>query len=76
MFKSKSVQNVSDQQYTVTGDLTFHGVTKPLIVQANITGQGKDRKVKCAPVRKFIAQSRGASTMRSTVCRRWETMWS
>jgi polyisoprenoid-binding protein YceI len=43
-FKSKSVQKVTDQQYTVTGDLTFHGVTKPLTVQANIVGQGKDPK--------------------------------
>jgi polyisoprenoid-binding protein YceI len=43
-FKSKSVQKVTDQQYTVTGDLTFHGVTKPLTIQANIVGQGKDLK--------------------------------
>ena len=43
-FKSKSVQKVTDQQYTVTGDLTFHGVTKPLTVQANIIGQGKGVK--------------------------------
>jgi len=37
-FKSTSVQKVSDQQYAVTGDLTFHGVTKP------ITGEGKGPK--------------------------------
>ena len=43
-FKSTSVQKVTDQQYTVTGDLTFHGVTKPLTVQANVVGQGKDPK--------------------------------
>ena len=43
-FKSTSVQKVSDQQYTVTGGLTFHGVTKPVTVQANITGQGKGPK--------------------------------
>jgi polyisoprenoid-binding protein YceI len=43
-FKSTSVQKVSDQLYSVTGDLTFHGVTKPLIVQANITGTGKGPK--------------------------------
>jgi polyisoprenoid-binding protein YceI len=43
-FKSTSVQRVSDQLYSVTGDLTFHGVTKPLTVQANITGQGKGPK--------------------------------
>jgi polyisoprenoid-binding protein YceI len=43
-FQSKSVQKVTDQQYSVTGDLTFHGVTKPLTVQANIVGQGKGPK--------------------------------
>jgi polyisoprenoid-binding protein YceI len=43
-FKSESVQKVADQQYTVTGELTFHGVTKPLTVQANIIGQGKGPK--------------------------------
>ena len=43
-FKSKSVQKVTDQQYTVTGDFTLHGVTKPLAVQANIVGQGKGPK--------------------------------
>lgn len=40
-FKSNSVQKVSDQQDTVSGDLTFYGATKPLTVQTNITGQGK-----------------------------------
>jgi polyisoprenoid-binding protein YceI len=43
-FKSTSVQKVSDQQYTVTGDLTFQGVTKPVTVQANIIGQGQGPK--------------------------------
>src|ERR1700741_819745 len=40
-FKSKSVQKVNDQQYNVTGDLTFHGVTKPLTIHANLISQGK-----------------------------------
>jgi len=43
-FKSKSVQKLTDQQYTVAGDLTFHGVTKPLTVQVNVVGQGKSPK--------------------------------
>jgi polyisoprenoid-binding protein YceI len=43
-FKSKSVQKVSDRQYAVTGDLRFHGITKPLTVQANVVGQGKSPK--------------------------------
>ena len=38
-FKSNSVQKVNDRQYTVRGELTFHGVTKPLTIQANLTGQ-------------------------------------
>jgi polyisoprenoid-binding protein YceI len=40
-FKSKSVQKVNDQQYKLTGDLTFHGVTKPLTIHANLISQGK-----------------------------------
>jgi len=28
----------------VTGDFTFHGVTKSITAQANITGQGKGAK--------------------------------
>jgi hypothetical protein len=43
-FKSRSVQKVNDQQYTLTGDLTFHGVTKPLTLRANLIGQSKDSK--------------------------------
>jgi polyisoprenoid-binding protein YceI len=43
-FKSTSVQKISDQLYTVTGDLTFHGVTKPVTVQANIIGRGNGPK--------------------------------
>jgi len=43
-FKSTSVQKLSDQLYSVTGDLTFHGVTKPVTVQANIIGQGQGPK--------------------------------
>jgi polyisoprenoid-binding protein YceI len=39
--KRKSVKKVSNRQYTVFGDLTFLGATKPVTVQANITGQGK-----------------------------------
>jgi polyisoprenoid-binding protein YceI len=40
-FKSRSVQKVNDQQYNVTGDLTFHGVTKPLTIHADLISQGK-----------------------------------
>ena len=38
-FKSNSVRKVNDRQYSVTGELTFHGVTKPVTMQANLTGR-------------------------------------
>src|ERR1700740_1031595 len=41
-FKNTSAQRVNDQQYSLTGDLTFHGVTKQLTVRSNLIGQGKD----------------------------------
>ncbi len=39
-FKSKSVQSSGENMYTVSGDLTLHGVTKPLAVQMEFVGQG------------------------------------
>ena len=43
-FKNTSAQRVNEQQYTLTGDLTFHGVTKPLTLRSNRVGQSKDSK--------------------------------
>jgi polyisoprenoid-binding protein YceI len=43
-FKNTSAQRVNDQQYTLTGDLTFHGVTKPLTLRSNPVGRSKDSK--------------------------------
>ena len=43
-FKNTSAQRVNDQEYTLTGDLTFHGVTKPLTLRSNPVGQSKDSK--------------------------------
>ena len=37
-FKSKSVQKVGDNKYKVTGDLTLHGVTKPIVLTATVVG--------------------------------------
>jgi polyisoprenoid-binding protein YceI len=37
-FKSKSVQKVADNKYKVTGDLTLHGVTKPVTLDATLRG--------------------------------------
>ena len=44
IFKSTSAQRVNDQQDNLTGELTFHGVTKPLTVRSNRVGQSKDSK--------------------------------
>ena len=41
-FRNTSAQRVNDQQYNLTGDLTFHGVTKQLTLRSNLIGQGKD----------------------------------
>jgi len=41
-FKNTSAQRINDQQYNLTGDLTFHGVTKQLTLRSNLIGQGKD----------------------------------
>lgn len=43
-FKNTSAQRVNDQQYNLTGDLTFHGVTKQLTLRSNRIGQSKDSK--------------------------------
>jgi polyisoprenoid-binding protein YceI len=43
-FKNTSAQRVNDQQYNLTGDLTFHGVTKHLTLRSNLIGQSKDSK--------------------------------
>ena len=39
-FKSKSVQASGENMYTVSGDLTLHGVTKPITVRMEFVGQG------------------------------------
>jgi len=43
-FKNTSAQRVNDQQYTLTGDLTFHGVTNSLTLRSNLVGQSTDSK--------------------------------
>jgi polyisoprenoid-binding protein YceI len=39
-FKAKSVTVTGPQTATVTGDLTLHGVTKPVNLQAKLNGGG------------------------------------
>ena len=41
-FKSSSVEHTSGDEYNITGDLTMHGVTKPVTLKAEYGGQGKD----------------------------------
>jgi polyisoprenoid-binding protein YceI len=42
-FKSKSVKKESDDELQVTGDLTIHGVTKPVVLKVEgPTPEGKD----------------------------------
>ena len=43
-FKNTSAQRVNDQEYNLTGDLTFHGVTKHLTLRSSLIGQGNDSK--------------------------------
>jgi polyisoprenoid-binding protein YceI len=40
-FKSTSVEPAGGNEYNVTGDLTMHGVTKPVTLKAEYGGQGK-----------------------------------
>ena len=41
-FKSTSIKKGDGETYDVTGDLTLHGVTKPVTLKVEKTGQGKD----------------------------------
>lgn len=41
-FKSTSVKSAGENVYDVTGDLTLHGVTKPITIQVTKLGEGKD----------------------------------
>ena len=41
-FKGKQVKKSEDGAYSVTGDLTLHGVTKEVTIRVERTGSGKD----------------------------------
>jgi polyisoprenoid-binding protein YceI len=41
-FKSKSVKKLNEAVYEVSGDLTLLGKTRPITVEVNATGDGKD----------------------------------
>jgi len=42
VFKSKSVTKTGDNEYKVAGDLTIHGVTKPVVLDVEATPEMKD----------------------------------
>jgi len=41
-FRSTSITPKNDRQFVVFGDLTLHGVTKPVTLEAEFEGQGTD----------------------------------
>ncbi|RMH43653.1 MAG: hypothetical protein D6689_04535 [Deltaproteobacteria bacterium] len=41
-FKSTRVKALGGNKFEVAGDLTLHGTTKPVTLQAELTGSGKD----------------------------------
>lgn len=41
-FKSTKVEKVGGNEYNVLGDLTMHGITKPVVFKAEYYGQGKN----------------------------------
>ncbi len=41
-YKSTKVEKAGDKKYSVTGDLTIHGVTKPVKLEVEELGGGKD----------------------------------
>ena len=41
-FKSTKVEKVGNSEYRVLGDLTMHGITKPVAFNAEYRGQGKN----------------------------------
>ena len=53
-FKSTSIRQTGDITFDVTGDLTMHGVTKPVVLKAEMTHKGKH------PVAAFIDYYKGS----------------
>ncbi len=41
-FSSTEVEHSGDSEYRVTGDLTIHGVTRSVVLEAELLGYGKD----------------------------------
>jgi polyisoprenoid-binding protein YceI len=43
-FKNTSTEKLNDQQYNLTGDLTFHGVTKKVTFRSDLIGRSNDSR--------------------------------
>jgi polyisoprenoid-binding protein YceI len=41
-FESKAIERVDEDTFRITGDLTLHGVTRELVLDAEITGRQED----------------------------------
>ena len=53
IFKSTSIKQTGEKTFDVTGNLTMHGVTKPVVLKAEMTHRGKH------PVAAFIDYYKG-----------------
>lgn len=42
VFRSTKIEKAGGQEYRVTGDLSIHGVTKPVVLEAEYLGRKKD----------------------------------
>jgi polyisoprenoid-binding protein YceI len=66
-FKSTKVEPAGDNKYKVYGDLTMHGVTKPVVFEAEYYGQAKDA----------YGQQRAGLSARTTINREdWGLTWN
>ena len=41
-FRSTTIEDRGGDRYRISGDLTVHGVTKPVVLEATYEGSGKD----------------------------------
>jgi polyisoprenoid-binding protein YceI len=41
-YRSTKIEDLGGERYKITGDLTLHGVTKPVVLQVTFEGSGKD----------------------------------
>lgn len=46
MFKSKSVKKLADKKYSLSGDLTIHGITKPVTLDMLVLGTRENPRTK------------------------------